>query len=205
VLDGTTARLSGEVGLTDVPTAFVLDSTLDRLYALCWDGTIAAINCASEQVSSVVEVGEWFQTPVVEYAPGIGRIFCSDEYLDSVYFYDCASGRADGGAELESEPGCLCYNPANGLLYVSLLEEAILLVVDPVAGQVVDSIEVADDWGRLCCNVRDNKVYGGAVYHLYVVDGTSNRVIDSLAMSGSCSVVAHSALLNRVYVAVSAG
>jgi len=205
VLDGSTGVTTNTVEIPDEPLALVMDSAQNRLYAVCLGGTIAVVDCNTDRLIRMVEVADWFESPVTSYVQATGRFFCSSEEMDTVYCYDCRTDSVVGRIPVGTEPLSLCFNPVNGLLYCSCRQDTLLKVIDPVSCSIVCTIAGRGGWGKLCCNDRNNKIYGGQGAGLNIVDANTNRLTTNLWPSSEYTVLAYSSRQNAVYAIADGG
>jgi DNA-binding beta-propeller fold protein YncE len=188
------------------PSQACLDSEDNKLYVLSGDSsTLAVIDCNTDSVDTVLsgfymDTEEGYMQSLC-YVPGWHRVYCCDYEDSSVVAIDCGTDSVVARTRTPRWPTTLCYNDANKRVYVLTEDDDGPLGIDVASNAIVSSGHSLW-WSPLCCNPRENKLYGWCGYgDIGVYDCSSDRLVAAVPMDGGPVMFTYSPTANKVYAA----
>jgi hypothetical protein len=185
------------------PSAACLDSEDNKLYVASEESAcVAVLDCSRDSVLTILRSlrpSRYAQT--VCYVPGWGRVYCCDYDDSSVVVIDCKADTILARVRTPPRPTTLCYNDANGRVYVLTEEDGGPVGIDVASNVVVSN---ADCFGAtpLCCNARDNKLYGlHGSQKVGVYDCSTDSLVASVHTMGDPVYLLYSPSAHKVYCA----
>jgi len=135
--------------------------------------------------------------------PSDGRAAAVVGDADALYLLDDVTGAVSDTIPVGDEPRGLCLRDDLPRAYVANWGSADVSVVDLDAGRVIDTIPL--DWGALDVAVDEvlNKIFVTTwMGLLWVIDGETHEILDTISLSGFCEVnqLAVDRWRSRVYV-----
>jgi len=163
----------------------------------------------SENLKIIAKAGPIRYPDGLAYAPGVKRIFVSDEHGDADAVIDATTNALVKTIPLGGEAGNTVYDSGSGKILVAVGKKNELVTIDPAAADItgrypLPGIDGAhgvalDESGRLAF------VAGEDNHKLAVFDLSSMRVLGTYAVGRSPDVLAFDTGLKTLYVAAESG
>jgi len=205
VYDASSHELLKAITASIEPTEACLDSEDNKLYVASGDSaTVTAVDC---NAGTVVAVLRGLQTisdsrQSMCYVPGWRRAYCCDCDDSSVVAIDCRTDSVLARVRVAARPLGLCYNSANDRVYVLCGNDYGPAGIDVASNKVVSNADcLSCDWPyALCCNPRDNKLYGLSDDGLGVYDCAGDSLVATVTGLAP-EMLIYSPAANKVYAA----
>jgi DNA-binding beta-propeller fold protein YncE len=200
--DASTHALLASAAVPLEPLSYCLDSVDNKLYF--YDDESAAVmvlDCNTDRLATVArDIRRGYTIPAICYVPGWSRVYCCD-YLDSaVVVIDCRVDTVLARAAVPQYAIALCYNEANGRVYVMSDEDGGPFGIDVATNAVVSTADCFyGAW--LCCNPRGNKLYGCNAEDggIGVYDCSTDSILAMVYTESEPDLMFYSPSANKVY------
>lgn len=167
----------------------------------CANYNDASISVISGSGVKTIKAGR--RPKALGFDPVNGKVYCAANYRDSVAVIDAAYDTVVAKIRIGSDAAALCHNPAGNNTYVACGGSAV-----PAIGGVSDTVEAVVTFaactpGPLCYNTTSNRLYclDRTRDLLFVVDGDSNCLLETLRTGRSPGALIWSSASNKVYIA----
>jgi YVTN family beta-propeller protein len=161
-------------------SAVCTNTRRNKVYAADYVGNrVFVISCATNQLVATIPTGA---NPLALCYNSIDdKIYAANADGHDLTVIDCASDNVIKTVRFGGSPAELCYNPAGNRVFCKLSDT--LVVIDGASDSVVAAY--AGTWhGPIVVNAVANRVYLAGIIAgdagLFVLDGTSGAVLDSL-------------------------
>jgi|GEM_PF-5102089 len=134
-----------------------------------------------------------------------GRIYCANYQDNTISVIDPDALGVVGTLVTGSLPDALTWNRANNRLYCACVSglASKICVYDGSSNSHVATIPIYITNPSLASNTTGNTVYcADEAAGAFVIDGTRNKVTDTLELGYGCDAVCWNQTLNRVYIAI---
>jgi YVTN family beta-propeller protein len=162
-------------------SAVCTNTRRNKVYAADYAGNqVLVISCVTNQVVATTRTGAF---PIALcYNSNNDKVYVADSVGTDLTVIDCSSDEAIKTIHLGGNPQTLCYNPASNRVFCEMNDAFV--VIDGASDSVV-AIYAATWWsGPMVVNAVANRVYLAGIIAgdrgLFVLDGTSGAVLDSL-------------------------
>jgi YVTN family beta-propeller protein len=186
VIDAVGDTLTRKIRVRGCPQYMTCSSLMNKLYVNCTDDqTVRVYDGVADTLLTEVSFGEGNVPSWLLWHPGTNRVFCvtsSAAQSDTVFVMDCQTDMIVAKMPVGNEPNAICRDPVSGLVYVS--SKYAVHVLSPSGDSVVAVVPLpVGDRTYMCAVPFPNKMYAAREYWLYVIDGSSLTVTDSIAVS----------------------
>jgi DNA-binding beta-propeller fold protein YncE len=186
VIDALGDSLMSGKRIRGYPQFMAFNTLLNKLYVLCSDdGLVRVFDGSGDTLVAEVGFGGQSYPYRLLWHPGANRVFCvtgSDAPIDTVFVIDCSSDSVVATTPVGQRYSNMCWDPVNDLVYVSSANGVYVL---SSAGDSVVAVvpQPSCIYTYICAVPFPNKVYVTRGDWLYVIDGNSNVVADSIAIN----------------------
>jgi YVTN family beta-propeller protein len=198
VIDATCDSVRKRIRVRGVPIRMACNTLMNKLYVVCTDDNMVRVyDGAGDTLVAEVTFGTTSTPYDLLWHPITNRIFCTTD-SDTVFVIDCNTDMVTAKVMVGEQPHAICRNPTNNLVYVGTGQS--IDVLSPTGESLVATIPVSRRFTTdLCAVPRCNKVYAARLEWLYIIDGGSNVVSESIA--GLAFLLICDEDRSRVYVA----
>jgi len=178
IIDGVTDSVKRLTIPHGGPSAFAYNSTLNRLYVGCNDeGTVVVVDGAGDTVSYELTLAP-SHVVTVFWNPASNYLFCGT-FEDTMYVIDCQTNQvtARWNVPLFDE---WCYSPVTGRAYTGYANT--VWAFSPRGDSLLAAIPQGSSY--LCAVPFPDKVYIERGARTYVLDGSTNVIVDTIQYAG---------------------
>lgn len=185
VIDATCDSVRKRIRVRGYPVRMACNTLMNKLYVVCSDDNMVRVyDGAGDTLVAEVGFGTTNDVTDVLWHTTSNRVFClttcgSD--IDTVFIIDCNTDMVTAKVMVGEQPHAICRNPTNNLVYVGTGQS--IDVLSPTGESLVATIPVSRRFTTdLCAVPRCNKVYAARLEWLYIIDGGSNVVSESIGV-----------------------
>jgi YVTN family beta-propeller protein len=213
-LDGQDKHDTTDCVLQDVATVCHLVRLTKSGY-LDWQDTVSVVRGETTFVSATLVAAPYPDSVIAEIPVGNapsalawnetnGRIYCANNWDSTISVIDPSALKVVRTVTTGSLPYALTWNSATNSYYCACVTQNAprICVYDGSSNSCIATIPVWVMIPVLASNSTDKKVYcADEITGTFVIDGTSNSVIDTLELEG-CDAICWNQTLDRVYIAI---
>ena len=181
---------------------------LNRVYASATgDHKVFAVD--AETLKIIARGGPIHYPDGLAYAPGLKRVFVSDEHGNADAVIDAITGALVKTIPLGGNAGNTVYDPGSGKILVAVSQKSELVMIDPASEAIIGRYSLPGIDGPhgvvLDVSARLAFVAGEGNNKLAVFDLSTMRVLGTYAVGRSPDVLAFDPGLKMLYVAAESG
>ena len=163
------------------PSAFAYNATSNRLYVGCDNGYVVVVDGAADTVLYEVNLGTSWPIINMLWNPATNYLFCAVGQ-DSMFVVDCQTDEVR--ARWNVQPyGAWCYSPVTGRVYTASANT--FWALSPHGDSILATIPRGSEW--LCAVPFVDKIYISSGW-VYVLDGSTNVIVDTIPTGGGAMV-----------------
>jgi DNA-binding beta-propeller fold protein YncE len=194
-------------GFPDVHGVIVVPE-LNRVYASATgDHKVYAVD--AETLKIIAKAGPIHYPDGLAYAPGVKRVFVSDEHGNADAVVDAITGALVKTIPLGGNAGNTVFDPGSGKILVSVSQKDELVMIDPASETIIGRYSLPGIEGphgvALDVSARLAFVAGEGNNKLAVFDLSSRRVLGTYAVGRGPDVLAFDPGVKMLYVAAESG
>jgi YVTN family beta-propeller protein len=212
VIDGASSAVIATIAVGVAPRGVAVDAEANRVYVASSESNeVAVIDGESNKVVATHPVGT--EPWGIAVDSNTGRVFVSNRGGGTVSVIDGRHNLRIGTVAVGDLPTAVAVNPGTGRVYVASGGSGGLSVIDGRSNLLIATLPLASDssvepWG-VAVDSSANRVYvatsaaeaseadGGAIL---VIDGSSDSLVDSVAIPSSVEALAVDPTSGHVYV-----
>jgi DNA-binding beta-propeller fold protein YncE len=181
---------------------------LNRVYASATgDHKVYAVD--AETLKIIAKAGPIHYPDGLAYAPGVKRVFVSDEHGNADAVVDAITGALVKTIPLGGNAGNTVFDPGSGKILVSVSQKDELVMIDPASETIIGRYSLPGIEGphgvALDVSARLAFVAGEGNNKLAVFDLSSRRVLGTYAVGRGPDVLAFDPGVKMLYVAAESG
>jgi len=212
VIDGTSNVVQRFIDVAGYGRNVCYDSGLDKIYiGGGGDSILTAIDCAGDTVAAVVTVpGTYTGSTCIN--PDDHKVYSTTGQGGTLTIVDAVTDTVTTTIQFPAPngPRCMCYNPANNLLYVHMewSDPCAVYAIDGCGDTTVAVIEIqAGSGGPMLINPLENILYDADEMNGYVswIDCKRNQYLGAMYAAGQPTGMCLDTLDNRIFVATLQG
>jgi DNA-binding beta-propeller fold protein YncE len=194
-------------GFPDVHGVIVVPE-LNKVYASATgDHKVYAVD--AETLKIIAKAGPIHYPDGLAYAPGVKRVFVSDEHGNADAVVDAITGALVKTIPLGGNAGNTVFDPGSGKILVSVSQKDELVMIDPASETIIGRYSLPGIEGphgvALDVSARLAFVAGEGNNKLAVFDLSSRRVLGTYAVGRGPDVLAFDPGVKMLYVAAESG
>jgi DNA-binding beta-propeller fold protein YncE len=194
-------------GFPDVHGVIVVPE-LNKVYASATgDHKVYAVD--AETLKIIAKAGPIHYPDGLAYAPGVKRVFVSDEHGNADAVVDAITGALVKTIPLGGNAGNTVFDPGSGKILVSVSQKDELVMIDPASETIIGRYSLPGIEGphgvALDVSARLAFVAGEGNNKLAVFDLSSRRVLGTYAVGRGPDVLAFDPGVKTLYVAAESG
>ncbi|MDD5530383.1 MAG: T9SS type A sorting domain-containing protein [bacterium] len=182
-----------------IPWGIAVNSSTKHIYVTNWQSNnVSVIDGDNNSVITTIPVGD--QPTSIAVNENTNKIYVANENTGTVSVIDGNTNTVIKSIPVGGMPTEVAVNPNNNRIYVGHYSEDFINIIDGATDSViaVDSLQYGAH--SIAINLITNVVYALG-YNLYIIDGTTNAVIDTIfAVGGESTEVVVDATSNYIYV-----
>ncbi|MEV4515225.1 putative Ig domain-containing protein [Dactylosporangium sp. NPDC049525] len=146
VIDVATNAITGSIDLI-FPKGIGVDQSTNTVYVTTDTGDLAVVDGSTNAVTTTIDVGNTSQggTQDVVVSPGIGKVYVTNPFSDTVSVVDSATNTITATIGVGNNPDGVAVDPTTGAVFVTNLLDNTVSVIDGSTNTVIETVPVGAD------------------------------------------------------------
>jgi YVTN family beta-propeller protein len=215
IIDPALRQVVDSVAVPGAVSGLCLNFTHNKLYVPCldYDGDdqfVEVVDCVTRSVVTQVPVGPYFPQAIC-YNYVNDKAYCATQgsypnYDSAVTVIDGATDEVVASVSVGSYPCDLSYSPAGNRVFCANRKGRSVTIIDGAGNGVIAKTSICGTTkpGRMCWDSFDRRTYVASAESsgvVWVVDGVTDAVCDSIRVGNTPSDICYSTQRNKVYCA----